>query len=114
MTPRRPAAYHVRDMAPRFEERIRERASELGFRRVAFTPAGPAPRAEAFRRWLSRGFAGEMTWLESEPASRADVTIRSPWARTIVSAAFHYGSPAGRPPFDPRLIPVPAQRGAGR
>jgi epoxyqueuosine reductase len=77
-------------MNPGLAERIRARGLELGFDAVAFSPAGPAPRAEAFRQWIDRGFAGEMRWLGHDVEGRIDVTRRSPWARSIVSAALSY------------------------
>src|SRR4030095_4288988 len=76
-------------------DRLRARGRELGFEEVAFAPAGPAPRAEAFRRWLDRGYAGQMTWMGSDPEGRIDPRRRSPWARTIVTAAMSYAPPTG-------------------
>lgn len=72
-------------------ERLRTRASELGIARLGFSRAGRSRHAAAFEAWLARGYAGQMAYMEVAPASRADVTIRSPWARTIVSAAIYYG-----------------------
>jgi len=74
-------------------ERVRARAHELGFEDVGFSRAGPAARADAFRSWLDRGYAGAMDYLARDPAGRADVTRRSPWARTVVSAALSYAPP---------------------
>ena len=86
------------------EERIRSRGSELGFVRVSFSAAGPAPRAELFRRWLERGFHGEMDYLGRDAELRADVTRRSPWARTVISAALRYApSPVPRTDGAPGL-----------
>jgi len=77
-------------------ERVRQKGSELGFAMVGYSPAARAPRAAAFRDWLGRGFAGEMRYMAERPEHREDVTLRSPWARTVVSAAIHYGT-ASRP-----------------
>src|SRR5438093_741784 len=75
------------------QERVRARGVELGFQAVGFSAAGRARRAAAFRRWLDRGFAGEMGYLAREPEARADVTRRSPWALSIVSVAVSYAPP---------------------
>src|SRR5881397_2041434 len=88
-------------------DRIRARAREIGFEEVGFSRAGPAPRAESFRRWLDRGFAGTMEYLARDPEGRSDVTRRSPWARTVVSAAVGY-APSGE-----AIRPIGGESGCG-
>jgi len=75
-------------------ERIRARGAELGFERIGFSAAGPSPRSEALRRWITNGYAGSMAYMEQDVEGRANPTRRSPWARTVVSAALHYAPPA--------------------
>src|SRR5262249_28812085 len=76
-------------------ERIRARGEALGFERIGFSAAGRSPRSEALRRWIAHGYAGSMAYMEKDVEGRADPTRRSPWARTIVSAAVHYAPPPG-------------------
>ena len=76
-------------------ERIRARGEELGFERIGFSAAGRSPRSEALRRWIAHGYAGSMAYMERDVEGRADPTRRSPWARTVVSAAVHYAPPTG-------------------
>jgi len=71
-------------------ETIRGRALDLGFERVGFAPAGPAARAALFRRWLDRGFHGEMDYLARKPEARSDPTVRDGWARSVVSVGMNY------------------------
>jgi len=75
-------------------ERIRARGAELGFERIGFSAAGPSPRSEALRRWITNGYAGTMSYMEQDVEGRANPTRRSPWARTVVSAALHYAPPS--------------------
>src|SRR5262249_41147722 len=76
-------------------ERIGARGEALGFERVGFSAAGRSPRSEALRRWIANGYAGSMAYMQKDVEGRADPTRRSPWARTVVSAAVHYAPPPG-------------------
>jgi epoxyqueuosine reductase len=51
---------------------IKEKAYSLGFDLIGLAPAERAPHAEAYRRWLAQGYAGEMHWLGSNPHRRED------------------------------------------
>jgi epoxyqueuosine reductase len=82
---------------------IQTRARELGFERVGFAPASPPARADTFRRWLSEGKAGTMTYLNRSADRRSDPQLVLPGARTIISVAQSYFS--GRLPADIRNDP---------
>lgn len=71
-------------------ERIKEKAVELGFDSVGFTPAGVAPRADAFHRWLDAGHHAEMAWLARDPARRADPRHVVEGARSLIMVGFSY------------------------
>jgi epoxyqueuosine reductase len=79
------------------EERLKERARELGFDPVGITPLGPVESFAAFRDWLDRGYAGEMVYLERGAEKRQDTTRPVPGARTAIVVALDYGGkqPAG-------------------
>jgi epoxyqueuosine reductase len=71
-------------------ELVRERALEMGFDLVGFAPAGPAPGAEQFMRWLSAGYHGQMAYLARAPERRLDPRQVLPSARTVVIVGISY------------------------
>ena len=44
-------------------ERICDQARDLGFDLAGVAPTHPAPRFDAYRAWLARGYHGEMGYL---------------------------------------------------
>jgi len=93
-------------------ERIRARGAELGFERIGFSRAGPSPRSDALRQWIAGGLAGSMSYMEKDVEGRADPTRRSPWARSVVSAALHYDPPPPRTPGQDAAGARPTMAGA--
>ncbi|MEK7402291.1 MAG: tRNA epoxyqueuosine(34) reductase QueG [Gemmatimonadota bacterium] len=79
------------------ESRIKTAANALGFDPVGITCVGPAETHAAFREWLSRGFAGEMAYLERGAEKRRDTSLPFPDARSAIVVALDYGGkqPAG-------------------
>jgi epoxyqueuosine reductase len=71
-------------------------ARDLGFHRVGITAVAPAERHAVFEAWLGAGHAGAMTYLGTPPAraARRDVRAIAPSARSVVSVALSYASPA--------------------
>lgn len=80
------------------EARIRQRARELGFDPVGITTLGAVESHDAFVRWLSEGYAGEMAYLERGAAKRSDTRLPFEGARSAVVVALDYG---GREPAGP-------------
>ncbi len=78
------------------EEKVRQRASELGFDLVGVAPAAPSPRAQAFVAWLEQGYQGEMAYLSRGLQARLDPARLHPGARSVVVAAANYYT--GEPP----------------
>jgi epoxyqueuosine reductase len=78
-------------MAQALESRIKEAARALGFDPVGITGVGPASTHDEFRRWLDRGFAGEMTYLERGAEKRKDTSRPFPGARSAIVVALDYG-----------------------
>jgi epoxyqueuosine reductase len=75
--------------------RIRQKALELGFQKVGLARAETLkPEGEHFFAWLSRSFHGEMAWLEREPEKRTDPRMIFPEARSVISVALNYYTPA--------------------
>jgi epoxyqueuosine reductase len=71
-------------------ERVRALGLALGFDRVGFAPAAPAPRNAFLREWLARGYAGEMDYLARRVEERIDPRRLVAGARTLVAVALRY------------------------
>jgi epoxyqueuosine reductase len=80
------------------EQRIKVRARELGFDPVGITQLGPAATYDAFRRWLEKGHAGEMGYLQRGAEKRRDTRLPFPGARSAIVVGLDYG---GREPGGP-------------
>jgi epoxyqueuosine reductase len=82
------------------KQRITEAAAEAGFDLAGFASVGNAPEAReaVLRGWLGRGFHAGMAWMETDPARRADPARYFPGARTILSLALDYQTPAEHRP----------------
>lgn len=77
-----------------FAEKIKLKASEIGFSKVGIVAAEPLVAEEAhLSDWLSRGFQGEMAWMEREPEKRSEPRLMFPDARSIVVVALNYYTP---------------------
>jgi epoxyqueuosine reductase len=68
----------------------KEIAYALGYDLIGIAPAGRAPHAEAYRRWLAQGHAAEMAWLGREPDRREDPRLVLPGARSVVVVGLSY------------------------
>jgi epoxyqueuosine reductase len=84
--------------AQTLEQRIKQRAHELGFDPVGITRLGSVESYEAFVEWLGKGFAGEMAYLSRGAEKRRDPRLAVPGARTAVVVGLDYG---GRQPSGP-------------
>jgi epoxyqueuosine reductase len=69
---------------------IKEKAYDLGFDLIGVAPANRAPHAEAYRRWLARGYAAGMQWLGRDPQCREDPRQVVPGARSVVVVGLSY------------------------
>ncbi len=70
---------------------IKARAAHEGFEKVGIVRAEPLD-VEALRlnQWLSRGYHGNMRWMERSPEVRVDPTKLFPGARSVVVVAKNY------------------------
>ena len=72
-------------------ERIKSRATDLGFDLIGIAPAGRAMRADAYAQWTEAGRAGEMEYMTRDPQRRQDVRHFMPEARSVVVVGLsHY------------------------
>lgn len=75
---------------------IREEATRLGFVAVGYTAVGACQTFDRFENWLSRGYAGGMTYLARHAGLRGDPRQIMPEARSIIVVAARY-------PADPKI-----------
>lgn len=90
---------------------VLEQARALGFSRAAVVPLDPPVPLERYRRWLDRGYAGEMAYL-SEPEHlhlREDPRRLLPEAHSLVAVAMALDR--ADPPAPADLVPVARLRG---
>lgn len=79
------------------EQLIKAQAYGIGFDLAGITSLGPADTADEFERWISRGYAGDMEYLQRGAEKRRDTRLPVPGARSAVVVGLNYGgtSPAG-------------------
>jgi epoxyqueuosine reductase len=71
-------------------ERIKTKAHDLGFDLIGIAPAERAPHAEAYRRWLERGYQAGMAWLARNPERREDPRQVVTGAQSVVVVGLSY------------------------
>ncbi len=76
------------------ELRIKSKAYALGFDLAGIARLQPAETAPMFEEWLSRGFAGDMSYLERGVAKRADPRRAFADVTSAVVVAMNYGGTA--------------------
>ncbi len=70
---------------------IKERAQVAGFDKVGIVRAQPLTAERArLQDWLSRGYAGEMSWMNRDPHKRADPSEIFPNAKSVIVVALNY------------------------
>jgi epoxyqueuosine reductase len=78
-----------------FSERLKTKAREIGFDKIGIARAEQLkPEGSRLFEWLDRDFHGEMAWLGREPAKRTDPQAIFPEAKSVISVAVNYFTPA--------------------
>jgi epoxyqueuosine reductase len=89
------------------EQRIRDKAAELGFIACGFARADAAPEAgDALRQWIAAGHHGEMGWIEDRAEQRASPQGLWPEAKSLIALAMSYA-----PATDPLALAGATSRG---
>ena len=70
---------------------IKAEARRLGFSLVGVCDPSVPRGLDFARRWLSEGFAGEMSYIESSLPLRADLELILPGVRSVVACGLEYG-----------------------
>src|SRR5690348_3447394 len=86
-----------RQQSMTFAERVKAQAYGLGFDLAGITTLGPVETADAFDRWVERGFAGEMDYLPRRSDKRHDTRLPFPGVTSAIVVVMNYGgtSPSG-------------------
>ncbi|MEO6444740.1 MAG: tRNA epoxyqueuosine(34) reductase QueG [Gemmatimonadaceae bacterium] len=79
------------ERAASLEARLEAQAYALGFDLVGFVRLGPADTAVEYDAWIARGYAGDMHYLESGAAKRADSRLPFEGAVSGIVVAMNYG-----------------------
>ena len=94
-------------MTMSIEQRIRDRAAQLGFVACGFARADAAPSAGAgLREWLAEGRQGGMSWMEARADERASPSGLWPEARSVIALGMSYA-----PASDPMALAGVGERG---
>ena len=80
--------------AVKLEERLKSQARALGFDLVGIARLGPVETEPQFAEWLSRGYAGDMTYLARGAEKRADPRRVLENVRSAVVVGMNYGGTA--------------------
>jgi epoxyqueuosine reductase len=71
---------------------IKERAKEIGFDLVAVSPVRQFPENQFYKEWLTKGFAGQMHYLDRNSEKRADIKNVLPGAKSVICCAVNYNT----------------------
>jgi epoxyqueuosine reductase len=80
------------------EDRLKQRAHDLGFELAGIAPATPADGFNRLREWLDRGFAGEMNYLHRPPDARRHPSSVLPEVRSVLMVGMNYNRARFPPP----------------
>ncbi len=82
---------------------LKDYALELGFSTVGVCRAVPPPHFGAYREWLAKDFAGNMSYLRRHLPAKSDPQALLPGVRSIVAATLNYNQPNPVRPGYPRI-----------
>ena len=74
---------------------IKQRAAELGFDLCGISAAESFPELQFLPEWLSRGYAGEMQYMEKSAQTRADIRNFLPSAKSVIVTGTIYNTDHG-------------------
>jgi epoxyqueuosine reductase len=76
------------------ENRLKDKARDLGFNLIGLTPATPSPHLDAYLNWIAQGHHGAMGYLAREDrlARRRDLNVILPGVQSIVMVGLDYAA----------------------
>lgn len=80
------------------KERVKSLAREQGFQWAGIASVTEPPHFKNYLRWLAKGYAGEMTYLQRSLALRQDPRQLLPSAKSLLVVGLNYAQPAGVEP----------------
>lgn len=69
---------------------IKDKASELGFELTGIAPITAFPETNFYQKWIERGFAGEMKYLERQTEAKMNPESILTGAKSIIVCAMNY------------------------
>jgi epoxyqueuosine reductase len=78
------------------EDRLKQKARDLGFELAGIAPAAPADCFDRLRAWLAEGFAGEMDYMHRHAQARRHPGAVLPEVRSVVMVGMNYRPDEGR------------------
>jgi len=85
---------------------IKQRAAGLGFDLCGISAADSFPELQFLPEWLSRGYAGEMQYMEKSAHTRADIRHFLPSAKSVIVTGTIYNTDQGSGTRDPGAVKV--------
>ena len=80
-----------KDAIPISTEKIKRKASELGFQKVGIAKAQKTEiEKNNFNDWLNAKGHASMSWLEKRKDERGDIHTYFPEAKTVISVGLNY------------------------
>jgi epoxyqueuosine reductase len=73
--------------------RAKDLAREVGFDLCGVASADPPPELGFLPEWISRGYAGELSYLTGQFDRRRDLRSAFPWARSVIAVGLQYDTP---------------------
>lgn len=81
-------------MMESFSEKIKRRASEIGFHKVGLARAEAlSEEGERLSQWLAGGYHGEMAWMQRWAEKRTDPSLILANAKSVIVVALNYFTP---------------------
>ncbi len=84
--------FHGGGVMENLVQRLKHRASELGFNRLGITPAQPSPTLDAYLQWIAAGMHGAMGYLarDDRVVRRQGLNVILPGVRSLIIVALEY------------------------
>jgi epoxyqueuosine reductase len=71
---------------------IKEKAKQIGFDLVSISPVVDFPENQYYKEWLSKGYAGEMSYLSRNSDKRVEINKVLPGAKSIICCGLNYNT----------------------